>query len=56
MTVFNLNVIEGLQHKEIAIKLNISEGTSKSNHSKEKRNLRQLILEKEDKKDNRQFL
>ena len=29
--VFNLYVIEGFKHHEIAMKLNISEGTSKSN-------------------------
>jgi len=29
--VFNLYVIEGYKHSEIAQKLNISEGTSKSN-------------------------
>ncbi len=31
--VFNLYVFEGLKHKEIAEKLNVSEGTSKSNLS-----------------------
>lgn len=45
--VFNLNVIEGYQHKEIAEKLNISEGTSKSNLAKAKRNLKKWLLEKE---------
>ena len=45
--VFNLNVIEGYQHKEIAEKLNISEGTSKSNLAKAKQNLRKLLKEKE---------
>jgi RNA polymerase sigma factor (sigma-70 family) len=33
-TVFNLYAIEGYSHKEIAEKLNISEGTSKSNLSR----------------------
>lgn len=46
-TVFNLNVIEGYQHKEIAAKLNISEGTSKSNLAKAKKNLKKILLEKE---------
>lgn len=46
-TVFNLNVIEGFQHKEIAAKLNISEGTSKSNLAKAKKNLKKILLEKE---------
>ncbi len=44
-TVFNLYVIEGYKHREIADKLGISVGTSKSNLSKAKRNL-QAILEK----------
>ncbi|MCW9706335.1 RNA polymerase sigma factor [Fodinibius salsisoli] len=44
-TVFNLYVIEGFKHKEIAKMLDISIGTSKSNLSKAKRNL-QSILEK----------
>jgi RNA polymerase sigma-70 factor (ECF subfamily) len=46
-TVFNLNVIEGYQHKEIAEKLNISEGTSKSNLAKAKKKLRKILQEKE---------
>ncbi|MEJ6735529.1 MAG: sigma-70 family RNA polymerase sigma factor [Flavobacteriales bacterium] len=54
-TVFNLNVMEGFQHKEIAEKLGITEGTSKSNLAKAKKNLRQLIIEKEAKLDNGQF-
>jgi len=44
-TVFNLYVIEGFKHREIAEILNISVGTSKSNLAKAKRNL-QSILEK----------
>lgn len=32
-TVFNLFVFEGMKHREIAVLLNISEGTSKSNLS-----------------------
>jgi len=43
--VFNLHVIEGFSHEEIAEKLGISVGTSKSNLSKAKKNLR-VILEK----------
>lgn len=42
-TVFNLYVIEGYKHEEIATMLDISVGTSKSNLSKAKKNL-QLIL------------
>lgn len=44
-TVFNLHVIEGFKHEEIADMLGISIGTSKSNLSKAKQNLR-VILEK----------
>lgn len=44
-TVFNLHVIEGFTHKEIADMLGIAEGTSKSNLAKAKKNL-QAILEK----------
>lgn len=44
-TVFNLYVIEGLTHDEIAKHLGISTGTSKSNLSKAREQLR-LILEK----------
>lgn len=44
-TVFNLYVIEGFKHREIAEILGISVGTSKSNLSKAKQNL-QSILEK----------
>lgn len=46
-TVFNMYVIDGYQHKEIAEQLNISEGTSKSNLSKAKQNLQELLLKKE---------
>lgn len=38
-TVFNLYAIEGNSHKEIAEKLNISIGTSKSNFAKARMNL-----------------
>lgn len=43
-TVFNLNVIEGYTHKEIAEILNITEGTSKSNLAKAKANLKKKLL------------
>ena len=39
--VFNLYVIEGFSHAEIAEKLNISEGSSKSNLFKARQNLQQ---------------
>ncbi len=42
-TVFNLHVIEGYGHKEIADQLNISEGTSKSQLSKAKAMLRRRL-------------
>src|SRR5699024_9392001 len=42
-TVFNLYVIEGYKHKEIAEKLGIAEGTSKSNLSKAKQNLKTIL-------------
>lgn len=42
-TVFNLYVIEDFTHKEIADMLEISVGTSKSNLSKAKRNLRSIL-------------
>ncbi len=46
-TVFNMHIIEGYAHKEIAEKLNISENTSKSQLSKAKAMLRRLITENE---------
>jgi len=42
-TVFNLYVIEGFKHREIAAQLNISIGTSKSNLAQAKRKLQQLL-------------
>lgn len=42
-TVFNLYVIDGYNHKEIAEKLKITEGASKSNLSKARERLRQLL-------------
>jgi RNA polymerase sigma factor (sigma-70 family) len=42
-TVFNLFVIEGLSHEEIARQLNISVGSSKSNLSKARENLRKIL-------------
>jgi RNA polymerase sigma-70 factor (ECF subfamily) len=41
--VFNLYTIENMQHKEIAEKLNISVGTSKSNLAKAKMKLKELV-------------
>lgn len=45
-TVFSLYAIDGFTHKEIAEKLGISEGTSKSNFSKAKLNLRKAFKDK----------
>lgn len=42
--IFNLFVVEGLSHKEIALKLDISEGTSKSQYSRARSLLKQWIL------------
>lgn len=42
-TVFNLFAIEGYSHKEIAKKLNISENTSKSQYSRAKTVLREIL-------------
>jgi RNA polymerase sigma-70 factor (ECF subfamily) len=42
-TVFNLFVIEGFSHEEIATQLGISVGASKSNLSKARNNLRKII-------------
>lgn len=42
-TIFNLYVIEGYSHQEIATMLNITEGTSKSQLSKARRQMQQFI-------------
>lgn len=47
-TVFNLFVIEGLTHEEIADQLDISIGSSKSNLSKARENLRKILTKKTD--------
>ena len=43
--VFNLYAIEGYNHREIAEKLNVSEGTSKSNLAKARAKLQNMIKE-----------
>jgi RNA polymerase sigma factor (sigma-70 family) len=45
-TVFNLFIIEGLSHDEIAEKLEISTGTSKSNLSKARKQLQKILFKK----------
>ena len=44
--VFNLFAIEGFSHKEIAEKLNITEGTSKSNLSRARTLLQEKVRER----------
>lgn len=46
-TVFNLYVIDGYKHEEIAEMLRISVGSSKSNLSKARLNLRDMLKKKE---------
>jgi len=46
-TVFNLFVMEGYSHREIALKLNITESTSRSNLVKARNKLKSLLLPKE---------
>lgn len=46
-TVFNLYVIEGYKHEEIAEQLNIAVGTSKSNLAKAKMNIQKMLKETE---------
>jgi len=43
-TIFNLYVFENHTHNEIAEKLGISVGTSKSNFAKAKRNLKKILI------------
>ena len=42
--IFNLYVFDGFKHKEIAVMLGISEGTSKSNLSKARRQLQKILF------------
>lgn len=44
-TVFNLHVIDGFKHEEIAEQLNISVGTSKSNLAKARINIQKMLKE-----------
>jgi RNA polymerase sigma factor (sigma-70 family) len=55
--VFNLYVIDNYSHKQIAVKLKISEGTSKSHLARARKKLQLLLNEKlEEKKDKRSIL
>ncbi|MEL6636148.1 MAG: sigma-70 family RNA polymerase sigma factor [Bacteroidota bacterium] len=47
--VFNLHVVEGYSHTEIAERLGISKGTSKSNLAKARLKLQSLFLKRESK-------
>src|SRR5690349_19096495 len=47
-TVFNLFIIDGLSHDEIANQLGISVGTSKSNLSKARRQLQKILYKQND--------
>jgi RNA polymerase sigma-70 factor (ECF subfamily) len=44
-TIFNLFVLDGFKHEEIARQLNISVGTSKSNLFKAKSNIQKMLRE-----------
>jgi RNA polymerase sigma factor (sigma-70 family) len=54
-TVFNLYVIEGLGHKEIAGLLDITEGTSKSQLSKAKQLLQKMLVQQSEEYGNRKI-
>ena len=47
-TVFNLFVIEGFSHDEIARQLDISPGTSKSNLAKARKQLQKILFQQND--------
>jgi len=47
-TVFNLFAIEGYSHKEIAVMLEVSEGTSKSQFARARKLLQEKIAEEEE--------
>ena len=52
-TVFNLYAIEGLEHKEIAELLNITEGTSKSQLYKARQLLQKMLIQRNEEYANR---
>ncbi len=54
-TIFNLFIVEGMSHKEIAEQLNISVQTSKSQLSKAKKILRKKLKEQRSTKGGRNF-
>ena len=46
--IFNLFAVEGYSHKEIAEKLDISEGTSKSQYARARKALQKMIKEEQE--------
>ncbi|MBK9272735.1 MAG: sigma-70 family RNA polymerase sigma factor [Saprospiraceae bacterium] len=48
-SVFNLYIIDGYSHKEISVKLNITESTSRSNLVKARQKLKELLRTDEEK-------
>lgn len=44
--IFNLYAVEGYLHKEISLKLNITESTSKSQYSRAKSTLRDMVADR----------
>jgi RNA polymerase sigma factor (sigma-70 family) len=46
-TVLVLRIVEGYSHRQIALSLGISEGTSKSNFSKARYRMQEILLEKD---------
>lgn len=46
-TVFNLFALEGFSHKEIAIQLDISESTSRSQYTRAKKSLQKILINKQ---------
>jgi RNA polymerase sigma-70 factor (ECF subfamily) len=47
-TIFNLYAVEGFNHREIGEKLNISAGTSKSQYSRARSMLMEMILKEQE--------
>lgn len=54
--VFNLYVIDGFSHKQIAQELNISEGTSKSHLARARKKLQEILRKKAEEDDRRRAL
>jgi RNA polymerase sigma factor (sigma-70 family) len=54
-TVFNLYAIEGMGHKEIAERLDITEGTSKSQLFKARQLLQKILIQQNEEYANRKI-